>query len=69
MDSSISHVVSHNTFALSLIIHDQIHSEVLNEEDAIVAKSSTKKSVQHRVPGSVGNSAASVSLSTFAVVS
>ena len=65
MNSAISHVVSHNSTAF-ISLHNQIHSEILYEEDAVVTKRTSKECVQHRVSGSVSDSAAAVSLSSFA---
>jgi hypothetical protein len=67
MNSTISHIVSHNASALT-ILHNQVHSEVFNEENAVITESTTKEGVKHRVTSSIGNSAASVSLSTFTVL-
>ena len=67
VDSAISHVVGHDSFAL-VTIHQQIHGEVLHEEDAIVAECPSKESVQHAVARSVGHSAASVGLAALAKV-
>ena len=68
VNGTIGHVVSHDTAAL-ITVHEEIHGEVLHEEDAVVAESSSKESVQHAVAGSVGDSTASVGLATLAEVS
>lgn len=67
MDGTIGNVVGHNTAALT-IFHDQVHSEVLDEENAVVTKSTAEEGVQHGVTGTIGDSAASVGLTTFAVL-
>jgi len=67
MDSSISHVICHDTSAFS-IFHNQIEAEIFNEENAIVTKSSTEESVKHTMAGSVGDRTATVSLSTLTVI-
>ena len=41
MNCTVSDVVGHDTSALT-VLHDQIESEVLNEEDAVVAQSATE---------------------------
>ena len=64
VDSTISHVVGHDTSALT-IFHNQIHGKVLDEEDAIVTEGSSKESVEHAVTCSISYGAASVSLTTF----
>mmetsp|Transcript_45256 Transcript_45256/g.61374 ORF Transcript_45256/g.61374 Transcript_45256/m.61374 type:complete len:297 (+) Transcript_45256:794-1684(+) len=64
VDSTISHVVSHNTTAFS-VFHKKVHSEVFDEEDAIITKSSSHQGMKHRVASSVSNSAASVSLTSL----
>lgn len=61
VDSSISHIITHNTSTL-ITIHDEIKSKVFDKEDAIIAKSSPEKSVEHRVTSSICNSASPVSL-------
>ena len=68
VNGTIGHVVSHDTAAL-ITVHEEIHGEVLHEEDAVVAESSSEESVQHAVAGSVGDSTASVGLATLAEVS
>merc|ERR1711998_800965 len=67
MNSSISHIVAHNTSALT-IFHDQIESKVLNEENAIVTKGSSEQGMQHTVASSICDGTASVCLSTFAII-
>lgn len=67
MDCAVSDVVGHDTSALT-VLHDQIKSEVLNKEDAVIAESATEKCVQHGVTGSVSDRTASVGLATFAVL-
>lgn len=68
VDSSISHVVSHNSGNISVGVLDQVHSEVLDEEDGIVTKSTSHEGVKHRVTSSISDAAASVGLSTFTKV-
>lgn len=67
MNSSVGHVVSHNTTAF-IAFHDEVHGEVLHKENAIVTKSATEESMKHRVASSVSDSAAAVSLSTLSEV-
>jgi hypothetical protein len=67
MDGTVSDVVGHDTSAFT-VLHDQIKSEVLNEENAVVTESATEKCVQHGVTSSVSDRTASVSLATFAVL-
>jgi hypothetical protein len=61
VDCSICHVVSHNTTALT-IVHKEVQSKVLNEENAIVTEGSSEEGVEHRVTSSVSDCAASVGL-------
>ena len=65
MDSAISHVVSHNTTTFS-ILHDQVHGKVFDKEDTVISQCTAKECVEHRVSSSVGNSAATIGLTTFA---
>jgi len=67
MDGTVSNVVGHDTAALALF-HDQVHSEVLNKEDAIVTEGTTKQGVQHGVTCAISDSTASVGLATLSVV-
>ena len=67
MDCSISHVISHDSTAL-LTVHEEVKGKVLDEEDAIVAEGPTEQGVQHAVSGSIGDSAASVGLTTLTPV-
>ena len=69
MDSTVSDVVGHDTSAVLILVHNEVHGEVLNEENAVVSESSSEESVEHRVAGSVSDSAASVGLTAFSVVS
>ena len=64
VDGTVSHVVAHDTTALATL-HDEVESEVLDEEDAVVAESSTEQSMKHAVAGSVGDGAASIGLTTL----
>ena len=68
MDGTISHVVGHDATAL-ITVHEQVHGEVLHEEDAVVAESTTEQGVQHGVTGTVSDGAASVGLTSLSVVS
>merc|ERR1712238_555993 len=68
MDGTISHVVGHDTTAL-VTLHDEVHGEVLDEEDAIVSKGTSEECVQHGVTCAISDGAASVCLATLAVIS
>mmetsp|Transcript_27195 Transcript_27195/g.33827 ORF Transcript_27195/g.33827 Transcript_27195/m.33827 type:complete len:379 (-) Transcript_27195:7-1143(-) len=68
VDGTVGHVVGHDTAALT-VLHDQVHGEVLDEENAVVAESATEERVKHRVTSAVGDGAASVGLTTLAEVS
>ena len=68
VDSTISHVVGHDATAL-IAVHQEVHGEVLDKEDAIVAKRATEQRVQHGVSRSVSDRTASISLTTLAKVS
>ena len=46
VNGTIGHVVGHDTAALT-ILHDEVHGEVLDEEDAIVAEGTTEQGVEH----------------------
>jgi len=61
VESTISKIVGHDTSAFT-IVHDQIKSEVFNEEGTVVTERSTEKSVKHGVTSTIGSSAASVGL-------
>ncbi len=61
MDCAISHVVGHDSPTLT-ILHNQVQSEILNKEYAIIAQSSSKEGVKHRMSSPIGDSAASVGL-------
>ena len=63
MNSSVGHIVCHDSYAI-FSIHYQIHGKVLNEEDAVETKSSTKESVKHRVPCSISHSTTSICLTS-----
>lgn len=67
VDGTVSHVVAHDTAALTAL-HDKVESEVLDEEDAVVAESSTEQSMEHAMASSVSDGAASVGLTTLAEV-
>mmetsp|Transcript_45581 Transcript_45581/g.121197 ORF Transcript_45581/g.121197 Transcript_45581/m.121197 type:complete len:372 (+) Transcript_45581:1171-2286(+) len=66
VESAILHAHSHDTPARAVGIHDQIGGEVLNEEHGVEAKSLAVEGVKHRVPSTVSNSGAAVSLTTLA---
>merc|ERR1719443_960013 len=68
VDGSISHVVSHNSLDSSIISLDEVHSEVLDEEDSVITESTSHQGVEHRVTSSVSHTAASVGLSTLTIV-
>ena len=68
VDGTISHVVGHDSTAL-VALHNEIHGEVLYEEDAVVAEGATEERVQHGVSRAVSDGAAAVSLATLAEVS
>jgi len=68
MNSSVGHIVCHDSYAI-FSIHNQIHGKVLNEEDAVKAKSSTEESVKHRVPCSISDGTTSIGLASSTIVS
>lgn len=47
-------------------VHEQIEGKILDEIVHVVAKTLPVKGVKHRMAGSIGDSAGSLSLSTFA---
>ena len=61
---AISHVVGHDSSTLS-VFHDQIKSKILNEENAVISKSSSEQSMKHAMSSSISYSTASISLTTF----
>ena len=67
VDCAIGHIVGHDATAFA-IFHKEVHRKVLYKEDAVVTKSATEECVQHRVSGTVSNSAAAVGLATLAEV-
>jgi hypothetical protein len=67
VDGTILLVVGDDTLALA-VLHDQIGGEVLNEVVGVVAEGLAVKSVKKSVTGSVGGGAASVGLTTLAVL-
>ena len=68
VDSSVRHVVGHDSTDRSIVTHQKIHGEVLHEENAVVAKSTTEQGVEHAVTGTVSNTAAAVGLSAGSVL-
>lgn len=67
VDGTVSHVVSHDTSALT-VFHNKIHTEIFDEENAIVTKGSSKKSMEHTMASSVCDSAASISLTALSII-
>ena len=67
VNGSVSHVVGHDSAAL-VTLHNEVHGEVLDEEDTVVAEGTSEERVEHGVTGTIGNGAASVSLTSLAVV-
>lgn len=67
MNGTILLVVSNNTLALA-VLHDQVSGEVLDEVVSVVAKRLSVKSVKKSVSSSVSGGAASVGLTTLAVL-
>lgn len=67
MDSSVSHIVGHDTTAF-ITIHQKVHGEVFDEKDTIISQGSTEKGVKHGMTCSVGHCAASVSLTSLSKV-
>lgn len=62
VDSSVSDGHADDSSAGSLLVHDQVENEVLDEEVAVVPERSPEKCVEHGVSGSVGGGGASVGL-------
>ena len=75
MDSSISDVDAGDSTTDSLIVHDEIEGEVLNEEGAVISQGPAEESMQHGVSSSVSHRAGTIRLLydnlslTFAVLS
>ena len=67
VDSAISHVIGHDSSAL-ITLHEQVHGKVFHEEDTVIAESTAKECVKHRVSGTVSHSSASIGLATLAKV-
>jgi hypothetical protein len=67
VNGTILLVVSNNTLALA-VLHDQVSGEVLDEVVSVVAKRLSVKSVKKSVSSSVSGGAASVGLTTLAVL-
>lgn len=67
VNRAVLHVEGGDTDTLA-ILHDQVKSEVLDEEVGVVAKRLTVEGVKHGVSSSVGGGGTSVSLATLAVV-
>jgi hypothetical protein len=67
VDCAVLLVIGNDTLA-DTILHDQVGSEVLNEVLGVVAQGLSVESVEKSVASSVGGSAASVGLSTLAVL-
>mmetsp|Transcript_47907 Transcript_47907/g.94514 ORF Transcript_47907/g.94514 Transcript_47907/m.94514 type:complete len:475 (-) Transcript_47907:84-1508(-) len=66
VDGPVLHTHRDHPCARPVAVHDQIQSEVLNKEEAVMLQRSTVQSVEHRVPCSVCSSSASVSLTSLA---
>mmetsp|Transcript_21841 Transcript_21841/g.33823 ORF Transcript_21841/g.33823 Transcript_21841/m.33823 type:complete len:461 (+) Transcript_21841:361-1743(+) len=64
VDSTIGHVEGHGSAANS-VMHDKIHSEVFDEENAVISQGTAEQGVEHAVSSSVGHGAGSVSLSSL----
>lgn len=54
-----------NPFATSAV-HEQVESEIFDEIMNVITKTLPIEGVKHRVAGSIGDGASSLSLSTFA---
>jgi hypothetical protein len=68
VDSSVLHVEANNSDASARFVHQQVKSEIFNEESGVESKRSTVQSVQHCVSSSIGGGCAAVSLATFSVL-
>lgn len=65
VDGSVGDGHADDSSAGSLLVHDQIEDEVLDEEVAVVPETSSEEGVQHGVSGSVGSGGAPVGLDDF----
>lgn len=65
MDCTICHIVSYDATAFALV-HEQVHREILDEENAVVSEGTTEQGVEHRVPCAIGDCTASVGLAALA---
>jgi len=67
VEGTVLLVVGEDTTALA-ILHDQVKGEVLNEVVGVVPQRLAVESVEESVAGTIGSSAAAVSLTTLAVL-
>ena len=62
MNSSVSNADTGNSSADTIVVHDEIKSEILDEESAVVGEGSTKEGMQHGVTCPVSDCAGSIGL-------
>jgi len=67
MQCAVLHVHGNDTNAFA-VLHDQVHSEVLNEEVGVMTQRLTIESVQESVTCTIGSGSASVGLTSFSVL-
>jgi len=62
VDSAVGNAHNGHSSASALVVHDEVQSEVFNEEGAIVSQGASEKSVQHSMASSICNCAGAIRL-------
>merc|ERR1719487_1286895 len=65
VEGAVLHTERDAANALTLLVHDEVHREVLDEEEAVVLQGHTVQGVQDRVASAVGCRSAAVRLAAF----
>lgn len=62
MDGSIGDAHAGDSSANSLVVHDEVEPEVLDEESAVIGERPAKEGMQHGMSSAVGHGAGSIGL-------
>ena len=62
VDGAVSDADAGDTAADTIIVHDEVQAEVLDEEGAVVGEGTTEEGVQHGVTCSVGHCTSTICL-------
>mmetsp|Transcript_14923 Transcript_14923/g.28470 ORF Transcript_14923/g.28470 Transcript_14923/m.28470 type:complete len:393 (-) Transcript_14923:204-1382(-) len=68
VQGAVLHVEGHGPDALSVVRHEEVHGEVLDEVGGVEGQAAAVEGVQHGVAGAIGGAGAAVGLAPLAVL-